>query len=558
MLGCTDPCAAIENMLKTQVKFTGRGDDSVLLVFEPPGEFICSGMPKSCMAIAFLPRRGGLLLALPEGFISSDAVIDDIAQEDSLFGPSKEFAAPLLEEDDNGLEVTVGVESQFTIWDVSDVGLLSLREYDAVIDPSNAADIAPFSKERPMSIIDLHAAGPDVSAWLEEAGGLSRMTFYSAREEQEKTIPTTSKAPAKKGATKKVTTAALADQVAALAAQLQLVVNQQEAMMQTAKAPTATPADVPVFGTVMPARLPPVSMGVSGSPGVDVPKALQMLGPPPRSRAPNATARQEPVIVPDVADEDPIGGAAVVSQALMQQSQAITTLVAHLAAGDPLSELSGGASSSQGLHSKGAARRERMQQELANGNSTFFLQVQQQLYKKMFPSRPLPRSDQDLHAAGATMCSYLERFGGYKGKPEMAMVMWMLSHAMDAAATENYHMVREYLALTVAAIEQSVMDGGWSVAWVLSLLEEPPVQVMSEKSTAISSLGRPFAALVPPSWSAVALAYLRELELLTSKKAEAKSPNPKSAPKTEDQPSPKRKPKFPKRPKSGGEASPQG
>lgn len=126
------------------------------------------------------------------------------------------------------------------------------------------------------------------------------------------------------------------------------------------------------------------------------------------------------------------------------------------------------------------------------------------------------------------MCEYLEKFGGYKAKPEMGMLMWLLAHMMDSAQAGDHRMMKEFLALTVVCVEQSVLDGDWNLAYVLSLLEEPPHHVFSEKPVRVSSLGRPFGALVPGPWAAVALAYLKEVDLITTRKTEAKTVKPVS------------------------------
>jgi hypothetical protein len=135
--------------------------------------------------------------------------------------------------------------------------------------------------------------------------------------------------------------------------------------------------------------------------------------------------------------------------------------------------------------------------------------------------------------------------------------MWMLSHAMDAGAQGNSHLMREYVALTVACIDQSNLDGHWSMAYTLSLLEEPPNQVFCEKGTGMTAIGRPFSPLVPAPWASTALSFVKELEVLNTKKQETKSP--KASPKGGDPPNPKsppRRPKFPRRPKAAPEAQP--
>lgn len=220
-----------------------------------------------------------------------------------------------------------------------------------------------------------------------------------------------------------------------------------------------------------------------------------------------------------------------------------------------MTELSSSSSAGPGLNTRGVARREKMQMELSARTSTYFLQVQQQLFRRMNPTKPIPSSEADLAASGVSMTAYLERYGGYKGNREAGLVLWILAHAMDALAAQDVYGAREYLALLTASLEQSAMDSSWSLAYVLCLLEDPPNNLFADRMTPIAS-GRPFAPLVPPSWSATALSYLKEVDLLASKKQEIKAPKsapPKAAPADPEHPKPKGRPRFPKKPKGGGE-----
>ena len=248
------------------------------------------------------------------------------------------------------------------------------------------------------------------------------------------------------------------------------------------------------------------------------------------------------------------------TQAIMQQSAALTSLVAHLTTGDAMADLSAPSGQGQSLSTKGVARREKMQQDLSSGNSCYFLQMQQQLYKRMCPTKPIPKSEDELAGSGVSMIGSLERFGVFRNKPEAAMLMRLLAHCVDAAANGDMHLVKEYLALTVTSVDQSCLDGNWSIAFLISLLEEPPAQVYMEKTSSVSALGRPFSPLIPASWAAVALAYLKEMELLNSKKSEArgKASSPKASGPDLQPPSPTpRRPKFPKKAKGGGEPPPK-
>ncbi len=198
-----------------------------------------------------------------------------------------------------------------------------------------------------------------------------------------------------------------------------------------------------------------------------------------------------------------------------------------------------------------------MQAELAGRTSNFFMQLQQQLHKKMNPSRPIPQSEAELAASSLSMTSYMERYGGYRNNKEMGMAMWIASHAVDAASQNDFRATKEYLSLLVIAMEQATLDGNWSVASILSLLESPPNQVFQERAQAVALMDRPFSPLVPPSWAATALAYLKEIEVLTNRKSEMKVIKPaKGDQESPGPPSPKRRPKFPKKPKGASPDAP--
>ena len=137
------------------------------------------------------------------------------------------------------------------------------------------------------------------------------------------------------------------------------------------------------------------------------------------------------------------------------------------------------------------------------------------------------------------------------------MILWILGQAVDSAAQDDFAKTKEHLALAVCALEQAALDQDWSTAFLLSLSEDPPQQIFQDR---MSSLGgsKPFAPLVPGAWAAVTLAYLKELEVLSTKKAEvnkSKKSQPAPTDGSADSPSPKRKPRYPKKPKAGAQAS---
>eukprot|EP00438_Fugacium_kawagutii_P020865 Skav209437 [mRNA] locus=scaffold805:194561:196087:- [translate_table: standard] len=506
-----------------------------------------------------MPRTGGFLVAVPQHFFTNDALLDGAMSDEGQLGPSREFTGPLFEEDDEGGEVAVGLDSSFMMVDVLDSALAQMDEYDPVTDPTS--DVAPFTAIHPAAVVNLSQVVGVIQDWLNAVGNGTRMDFYTAREE-----PDPPKAAAPKKATKKVSTAVLAERIEALTAQMQFLAAQQQAAASPPKQNSprsVVPAGGQGLGQGFPSAVPPVSQGMALAPHSAVAKVAQLVGPPPRSKAaPGAPQGQLVAGVAPGAETEP-EKMGVMTQALMDQSSAITALVAHLASGDPVGDLAASSSSAtggHGLNMRGVARRERMQRELAEGSSSYFLQFHQQLFRKMHPARPVPRTEQEIAASQVTMTSYLERFGNYKQNREGAMILWSLAHCVDCAAMDDLQGTREHLALLCASLDQACHDGNWSVAWVLNLLDEPPSSMFQEKPPSVSNLGRPFAGMVPGQWAAASLAYLKEMELLSSKKTEAKPAKAPAAAKAEDATnpsSPKRKPRFPKKPKAGADAPPK-
>jgi len=95
---------------------------------------------------------------------------------------------------------------------------------------------------------------------------------------------------------------------------------------------------------------------------------------------------------------------------------------------------------------------------------------------------------------------------------------------MDAAARGDVRLCLEHLSLTIAALEQVGVDqGDWSLAFLPSLVSEPPLTVFQERQ--------------------------QQVQMYSKKTAK----NAKSEEAADTQtPSPKRRPRYPKKPKGEG------
>ncbi len=527
-------------MDKSLITFAEAGDPG-LLILCVPAEFSATSVDSECFAIPIMSRNNGLLLCVPRGVISEDALIDSLSGEDAnaVLGPSKGIPVQLQEEGEGQVIGPVPGTFNVLLVDFADEALAWLREYDPSFDSQD--QINAFASEHPFAVPSVSQLVPIAQEWVCGQGS-ERANFYSAQEEQEPSPPVkAAKGAAKpKGAApKRVTNAQMMEQMEIMIAQMKALAVRTDVLEQ-AKSSSANDVPDPGGGNV--SGVPAVSAGLglpAPAPLAAFAKYTALVGPPPKVRHPTVTKPPENVpLVPEQV-EDPS-----LAQALSQQSSAVLALVSHLAnQSDPLTDIPG-----VGTHStstKGVQKREKMQQDLATGNSTYFLQVMQQLHKKLHPSLPLPKTTEELQHL--SVLTYLERSGGFKNARESGLLMWLIGYAIDAAAIGDLHQVRERLALLMVALDQSVVDGDWTIGYLLSLAEDPPISLFQEKSSTMSPFGKPFSSLVPPQWSSTVLAFIKEMEVLQSRKPEASRKTPKAG--DVDNPSPKRKPRFPKRPR---------
>eukprot|EP00435_Cladocopium_sp_Y103_P018082 s4606_g4.t1 len=557
-------CSCTLQMQKQRIRFGHEGDPSLLVLSLTP-EQSATGESVEVFAVPLFARQGGLLLAIPDSSLSPGLLTPDESLQtgESLFGPGDTFNAPLYEDTDEGL-VLIGLEAVVQVFDAADGLLQNIREYDPVTDSHEP--IRPYHPTAPHTFPHGDVFLSHVREWMRALASGGTL-FYSAQED----LNPPAKAPGvgpvdtkKAAAPKRVTQAALLERMDVLAGQMQMLLARQDQLEDQSRGSTAKDAFVPQG--VSARALPAVSAGLA-NPGTlplgmsTVQKAVTLAGPPPRHKEAKAfVASQAPVEEQGGGSRGEPGGSNW-EAALVEQSAALTSLVAHLAAhsSDGISDLNLGVTSSQTSGTRGVLRREKMQSDLAARSGNFYLQLMQQMHRRLHPGKPVPQSLADLQSL--SMLQYLERQGGFRQQRETGLIMWMLGHVVDAINAEDWAGVRELVALTVVALEQSAVDhGDWSLAFLLALVAEPPVQMFQDQMVSMSPHGRPFAPLCPASWAATTLSYLKDMETLSTKKGEvvtkAKSAaSPAAASPSSESPSPKRKPRYPKKVKASEEAA---
>ena len=320
---------------KDRLKPASKGDPS-LLVCTIPATLAAVENDVDVFALPMDFRPGGMLIAVPRDTFRPQVIADgQLGSDETMVGPNSVFTAPLIEEsEDFTTTVSLGIEAEVLVVDVTDDILLAAREYDPVTD--HMANILGFSLDHPTSLPDANLLLPKVREWVVERGE-DVLGFYTAQEDltANPKIPVPSQAsPAKKATqAKRITNNMIADQLNALSAQMQLLAQRQESLE---KSSASYAANVPGPFVGPSSKLPAVSGGLIGA-GVmstaGAAKALTLLSPPPKVR--NTPAQ---LGATDVAPDEPYdvlqpegdssGG---IVAAIAQQSTAITQLVAHLA-----------------------------------------------------------------------------------------------------------------------------------------------------------------------------------------------------------------------------------
>lgn len=410
----------------------------------------------AAQCLVVMKRQGGLMLALPTGFIPQDALQEAPDVATSPLGLHTILTVPAVAEDEFGNVGVAGFDMDVMVIDVQEEALTYLSLASQGLFP----DAAPFFLE--------DSAYPDPSVILRLARewvqlqGSEALGFYSAEEAVAAPKAVSMKASSKKPPVEKAkrltgpqlvaeNIKSLAEMVPNIAAQLSAIQEEQKRMRaemeERSSKPPMRPSQVPVsmdmqsLGKVLGAPPRTKQLIVSPPPA----KKVTFVQPTPDSNVP---VEEQVAEVQEVAE-----GGSSLAMAVLEQSRALTTLVSQLQSGDPLLDSS---QSSFSTSSKGAQGREKLQSELSARSGNFMLSMMQLAMRRMRPASPAPTSLSQVAETDFSMVSYLERFGGFGNQRELGTILFALSFIVDAAVREDMPGVQEHLALLYVAMEQQI------------------------------------------------------------------------------------------------------
>ena len=503
------------------------------------------------IALAVLMRDAGVLLALPElAFPQEVIAAGNAAGPLDLVGPSLQIEVPGAVLDEDALQQhPVPVEGRAVAALLVDFSLGILPYLHPLETKEGLLDVTPFDFMEATMVPAPKEVVRRALVWAkgesEQAG--ERIQFYSAED-----VPETPRSPSPKRAArrkgpragttgaapaapkKRPTVSSLAESLEVLTLTLptltekiQDLAARTEAMEEQIQRPQDRTSAL---------RKPLGSVAMPGSSNTStLPAQLLREMPPPKTGATQskshrvsfseAEAKEMALDVPE--------GSSELARAMLAQSQALTTLVSHLAANsaDPFQDLS---STTASLSTKGAASRAKLQAELAAQRGSFFNSVLQSMARRMQPAISPEVEMSVLRDRGVTPTQYLERFGGYGRTKDIGFIIWQVALCLNLMMEENHLAAKDALSLLFVCLEQTAMDNGnMQVGLLLSLTEDPPQSLFTARSVASAALPRPFAPTAHQRWVTTALQYLKEMDVIATKRAEVsatRGPGDRGAP----------------------------
>ena len=298
------------------------------------------------------------------------------------------------------------------------------------------------------------------------------------------------------------------------------------------------------------------SMGLSGR---DLDRLREAAGaPPPRiaqhERAPRETAVQQAddlLAELDQATQDEPGAGTsdpILHRLLLIQTRMLNQLTASRPQGALESALASGKAKDDGnLNARGSAARDAYVRLLKDS-----VQVSSQIRRLV--AEDLGESVED--PPSSLMRRYIERRCPVGEHRTLALIGSFAGHAWQRAReTDNVEMEAWFARLVLFVDQAGTENGRTQLAWLLAGLPEPSWSTMMRRKSGL----KPFAKSCPSLWASANLAYLREMDWLSSKMASSSSGDPskdlgKDTTAAEEGDPPTRPPRRPRRPKGAADS----
>ena len=236
---------------------------------------VCStGEARQVLLMPLLLREGGFLCALPADLQPEVVAETGAPLPTPLLGPCRLVTVPAIEEDEHGEEIPSGWDIQALLLDLEIGALASMRLFDPVTETGT---VHSFVQESLHLIPQYAALLQQARLWIEQET-TERLGFYSAQEEEVPPVPAKKASPKPK----RVTVGQLSEQVSSLATLLPGLIDQMKSVIERQDRVEAGAALQPQPSPPVPKPPHQQSFVIPKGPGLPMPKVTALTGPPPR------------------------------------------------------------------------------------------------------------------------------------------------------------------------------------------------------------------------------------------------------------------------------------
>ncbi|OLP77322.1 hypothetical protein AK812_SmicGene42627 [Symbiodinium microadriaticum] len=434
-----------------------------------------------CAALILAKRPTGLLVAIPQEVISEEELaVAREAQMDDVLGPSVVLEAPAIEDSGEGFLPLPDLAVSALILDFSS---LAAPHFQPLVRDAAPELLVCFDGSQPGVVPDPAVLLQLALEWAQSMGGSERVMFYSADEGPAET-PSKPKRPV-------------------------LKLSKQDPPPQPSGAfaggPAAAPKGAPQKRPTTAALATQLETLSDGGDGEQA----------------------------DSHGEATCYGACLSPRpAIRDQGEACRGL-AEAEATEALEEYGGPAQQQDpsgavpGPHEPGASQRAKMQDELSSGRGTFYTAVLQNMARRMSPAVAPSADPAELLQQGVCLSRYWERFGGFAGQRDLGAIAHSLAHALDCLQAGHVLQASDHLSLLAVCIEQMSMDAGRAeLGFQLTWLEDPPAAMFTARGPRSSLHTRAFAPLASQRWVAIVLSYVKELDVIQTKRQDMRKAPP--------------------------------
>ena len=117
----------------------------------------------------------------------------------------------------------------------------------------------------------------------------------------------------------------------------------------------------------------------------------------------------------------------------------------------------------------------------------------------------------------------LERFGGFRDRGR-GLTAWLVAGIAESVLSDQRDQALDGTMLLLLMIDQWEIDNTLDLAWLATFAEDPPATLWTQRQNIVGTTN--FSLMIPARWRTVLLAYIREQDLIATRRQEALRTHP--------------------------------